>query len=302
MLRSGALSRRRRRPVLRAFAASLAFQAVGPASALAHHGYDWLDPRPFVLVGVVEDVYLGNPHGFLMVRAADGVWEVELSDPPAHERAGFGAESARVGDTVRAEGHRGLDPREPRMRGDKLTVNGATYDIFPASVFALAAVNPTGITRWLLALQNWSVAERIRASLWLYPIVNATHILGIALLIGAIMPLDLRLLGLFGRRGLGELAGALVPVSAVGLVVAVGAGFLLFTVKPLEYAENPAFLTKIALVALGTANAAAVRTTGAWRLAVTGGSVKPWLKAAAALSALVWVAALLSGRLIAFLD
>jgi hypothetical protein len=72
-------------------------------------------------------------------------------------------------------------------------------------------------------------------------------------------------------------------------------------VQPLEYAGNPAFLTKISLVALGTANALAIRFSSAWRLALATGEATPGLKFGAAASLCVWIAALLAGRWIAFL-
>ena len=40
-------------------------------------------------------------------------------------------------------------------------------------------------------------AQALKASFWAYPLVNAGHILGLALFIGAIVPLDLRILGAF---------------------------------------------------------------------------------------------------------
>lgn len=45
------------------------------------------------------------------------------------------------------------------------------------------------------ALDRTALSQTLRASLWLYPLVNTGHVLGIALLFGGIAPLDLRLLG-----------------------------------------------------------------------------------------------------------
>src|SRR3546814_13778308 len=47
----------------------------------------------------------------------------------------------------------------------------------------------------LAALQNLEPVAALRASRWVYPLVNTAHIAGIALLFGAIAPLDLRLPG-----------------------------------------------------------------------------------------------------------
>lgn len=48
--------------------------------------------------------------------------------------------------------------------------------------------------QWLAALEATELARALRDSVWIYPLVNAGHILGVALLVGSIVPLDLRLL------------------------------------------------------------------------------------------------------------
>jgi hypothetical protein len=157
------------------------------------------------------------------------------------------------------------------------------------------------LTDWLQALHDWPVAALIRRSLYIYPIVNATHIFSLALLIGGILPADLRMLGLFRAIPAGSFVRLMTAFSASGVALAIASGFLLFSVQPLEYVYNPAFLTKISLVALGTANALIVRFSGAWRLAIETGAVSTGLKLAALLSMAIWISALLAGRWIAFL-
>jgi hypothetical protein len=155
---------------------------------------------------------------------------------------------------------------------------------------------------WLEALHHWNVAVFLRRSLFVYPLVNAAHILGIALLVGAIVPVDLRVLGLAAAPPLGQTARALARFAAFGLALAAPTGFLLFSVQPLEYAANSAFLAKLTLVALGTANALALRASRAWRVAEIDGEISQGLKAGAAFSIVVWIAAVFAGRAIAFLE
>ena len=50
---------------------------------------------------------------------------------------------------------------------------------------------------WLGGLEATALARALRDSVWTYPMINAGHILGVALLVGAIVPLDLRLLGVW---------------------------------------------------------------------------------------------------------
>ena len=48
-----------------------------------------------------------------------------------------------------------------------------------------------------VVLEQGALAQALAGSVWWYPLINAGHILGIALLVGGIIPLDLRLLGLW---------------------------------------------------------------------------------------------------------
>lgn len=154
----------------------------------------------------------------------------------------------------------------------------------------------------LQALSEWPVAALLRQSAILYPVVNAAHIMAIGLLFGAIVTLDLRLLGLFRRQGLSALARPLQLMAATGLALAALTGFLLFSVRPSAYAENPAFLAKLGLIALALLNLLALRGNRHWRLALADGAVHGSVRAAAAVSLLSWVAVVLAGRWIGFLQ
>ena len=88
------------------------------------------------------------------------------------------------------------------------------------------------------AIEATGIAQFLRASRWGYAFVNGAHILGIALLIGAIVPLQLRFLGLWQTVGRVALARVLVPVAAGGLALAVTAGGLLFAVRAREDASS----------------------------------------------------------------
>lgn len=158
------------------------------------------------------------------------------------------------------------------------------------------------MTGLLAAVEAWPLAETLRRSLVLYPLVNAAHILGLALLVGGIVPLDLRVLGLFRDLPIAPLARLLPLMAAAGLVVAIVAGALLFIVRPLDYAGNPAFLTKLALVGAGTANAVLQQSSRGWREVVRGGRPSAGVRARALASLAIWPAALVAGRMIGYLD
>ncbi|WP_018239077.1 DUF6644 family protein [Ensifer sp. BR816] len=144
-------------------------------------------------------------------------------------------------------------------------------------------------------------ALAIRRSATLYIFVNAAHILSFGILIGAILPLDLRLIGFFRKVPVAVVGPYLSHAAAVGVALTIVTGFGLFSVNPLEYAENPAFLTKVTLLALGVTNAALLHLTPQWRAAVKGGPISLRVRLSALLSIMVWTGAVVAGRWIGFL-
>jgi len=134
----------------------------------------------------------------------------------------------------------------------------------------------------------WPGAVLLQRSGTAYLFVNATHILGIGLLLGAILPLDLRLLGLFRGVPLAVVMPFLIRIAATGLAIAITAGLWLFSVKPAEYIANEAFLWKMALLVLALANIILQH-----RLAQPS-------RVLAASSIVLWLSVLIAGRWIGF--
>jgi len=154
------------------------------------------------------------------------------------------------------------------------------------------------LLEWLAAT---TLAVELRRSATLYMFVNAAHILAIGLLVGAILPLDLRLAGFFGKVPVEVVAPFLSRSAGIGLALALLTGFCLFSVRPGEYAANPAFLAKLGLIAFGILNVLLVHAGPGWRAAMTIGIVRPAMRFSAALSAMIWIAAVVAGRWIGFL-
>ncbi|MDX1656059.1 MAG: hypothetical protein R3310_12680, partial [Candidatus Competibacteraceae bacterium] len=131
----------------------------------------------------------------------------------------------------------------------------------------------------------------------------AGHILGVALLLGAILPLDLRLLGLWPSVPVAHLARVLVPMAAMGLALALVSGGLLFSVDPRQYAALNLFRFKLLVILAGGLNLLLVHRNRAWRAAIT--SPTPTvpdrrLQLGGLLSACLWLTALLCGRLLGY--
>ena len=92
------------------------------------------------------------------------------------------------------------------------------------------------------------------SSLWTYPVVNLTHILGIASLFGATLIIDLRLLGVWRRVPLASLTESAVPVATAGFFVAATTGAGLLATKATEYDGNLFLAMKFTAIALGLIN------------------------------------------------
>nr|WP_206022706.1 hypothetical protein [Halomonas bachuensis] len=148
---------------------------------------------------------------------------------------------------------------------------------------------------------NWladtALAEWVRLSRWGYAAINALHILGIALLLGAIVALDLRLLGWRRQVPLRELGRLLQPVAAAGLGLAMLAGALLFLADPRGYAAMPLFLFKLTLIALAITNALLLNLGPG-----LANATPRRLRLAGMLSLLLWPAVVLVGRFLAFVE
>ena len=132
---------------------------------------------------------------------------------------------------------------------------------------------------------------------WTYALVNLAHILGIGALFGAVLIIDLRLLGAWRRTPLAPLAEVAAPVAAAGFVLAAVSGIGLLASNATEYVGNPFLLVKFPAIAVGVVNVLVLRRSAAWhargaadltrsqqrRLTIMGGvSLASWLTAIAA--------------------
>lgn len=152
------------------------------------------------------------------------------------------------------------------------------------------------------ALQDTELSRLLRSSGWIYPLVNTGHVVGIALLFGAIAPLDLRLLGCWKGTPLDHLARTLIPVAIAGLVLAMSTGSLLFATRPLDYVVEPLFGIKMSLLCAAVFNALWLRRSPHWWLSGVAAGAPPRLawRFAAILSIALWLGVITAGRLIGY--
>jgi len=130
----------------------------------------------------------------------------------------------------------------------------------------------------------------VRDSIWLFPVIEAVHLVALCLIGGAILLVDLRLLGvgMTGQR-IGDLARHVRPWLVAGLVVMLGTGVLLFLSEAIKCFYNTAFWVKMTTLPVALIFTFAVReraldgleTSTRSRL-IGVGSIALWLTVAAA--------------------
>ena len=147
------------------------------------------------------------------------------------------------------------------------------------------------------AVEGTALAQALRSSRWAYAGVNAAHILAIALLVGAVIPLNLRLLGVWRGVSREAVARVLAPVAASGLALALLTGPLLFSVRAREYSAVGFLQAKLVLIAVGVLSALALCRAHGLLLK---DAPRARLAGHAVLSTVCWLGALVCGRLIAF--
>ena len=144
------------------------------------------------------------------------------------------------------------------------------------------------------------IGALMRDSLWLYPLTNLLHLLGLVLLVGGIGLLDLRLVG-FGRAlPIRALSRLLTPVAVAGLVLMLGTGALLFSADAGPLAGADVFQLKVLVIAAALVNAIAFRLLWTRSLSAWDGAPPLLGRIQAAGSILLWLLAGSLGRLIAY--
>lgn len=150
----------------------------------------------------------------------------------------------------------------------------------------------------LAALEASGPAAWARGARWGYFALNGTHILGVALLVGAMVPLNLLRLGWVGDAIAPERAARLlVPFASAGLVLLLLTGAVMFASRAGEYAALPAFQVKMALVAVGILGAGALNLRYGFALQRAGPASR---RRHALWSLILWPIVLYLGRAIAF--
>lgn len=157
---------------------------------------------------------------------------------------------------------------------------------------------------FMARLQASALGHAMRESgVWTYGIVNLVHILGVASLFGAVLILDLRLLGLWDNITLPAVSKPTVRVAATGFVIAVVSGACLLATKATEYVDNPFLYIKLSAIGLALLNVAGLSCLPAWkqhRNRDLSSRERAMLAMFGGISLVCWLTAISAGRMIGY--
>jgi len=153
----------------------------------------------------------------------------------------------------------------------------------------------------MLAFFTWcegsAIGEAIRASLWLFPAIEAIHLLALAVIGGAVLLLNLRLLGLALRdQPLSQLWRDTRPWLLGSLFTMLASGLLLFTSEAVKLYYHEAFWVKMTSLLL----AMIFTFTVVRRVALMDRKSLAWNRATAVVSLVLWSLVGIGGRWIGF--
>lgn len=129
---------------------------------------------------------------------------------------------------------------------------------------------------------------------WAYPLLEVVHILGIALLLGSLVLLELRVWGWARELPLRTLAGLALRVTLLGFALAAASGSLMLASQWSELQGNRALITKMVLLALAGVNAIVFHVRGG----LDKGDRTARLQTVLSLG--LWVLVVVCGRFIAY--
>jgi hypothetical protein len=139
----------------------------------------------------------------------------------------------------------------------------------------------------------------VRATHWMFAMGESLHFAGLCILLGALLFVDLRLLGFYKSIPVKSVL-AVLPWAVVGFLINACTGWLFFTSNPGLYWDNGAFRLKMVLIMIAGINALIFTVVEHRQVAVIGpgGDTPVFTKTTAALSLILWFCVLLIGRLL----
>jgi hypothetical protein len=152
------------------------------------------------------------------------------------------------------------------------------------------------------AIAQWALDVGIARFMfwkWGWPIAEIVHFFGLCLLFGTVALFDLRMLGVARGIRMQDLH-RMVPFGVAGFALSITTGFMFVVTMPDQYVHNPAFVSKMSLLALAGINMVMFYAT-TWRAVRSAGpDAMPPLRARifGAVSLVCWLGVIACGRVI----
>ena len=156
---------------------------------------------------------------------------------------------------------------------------------------------------WCQWLQDTSWATALRESGYAYPLIEGSHVLGLALSVGTVMWFDLRLIGVTMRRdSVTSVFAQVRPWMMAGFAIMFTTGALLFSARATDAYESTYFRIKAGLLVLGALNVVLFHSTIDRQRAQWDTAERPPLRArmAGILSLILWFGIIAAGRIMAY--
>ena len=155
----------------------------------------------------------------------------------------------------------------------------------------------------LIFIYSNPLAQTIRENEFLFPWIEAIHVLAVTLVIGSIALVDLRLIGVRAlNRAISNISKELLPITWMAFLAAAITGAILFTSNALSYSQNFYFISKIILLGLAGINMMCFQF-------IIGKNLDSWnhyqqlpiaARIAGAISLTLWISIIFCGRWIGF--
>jgi len=152
-------------------------------------------------------------------------------------------------------------------------------------------------------LQDTPWGTGIRESVWVFPIIEGTHVLALALSVGVLVVIDLRLAGVLMRRQpVSQISNQLMPWSLAGFAIMFLTGALLFWSQAVKAYGSIFFRIKLALLLLAGINALVFELTLRRTVATWDNDETPPFRArlAGVLGIILWAGVIAAGRTMAY--
>jgi hypothetical protein len=156
----------------------------------------------------------------------------------------------------------------------------------------------------LQLLEDWSQSELVRwvaESDYGYPFILTLHAIGMALVVGIVLILNLRVLGFATKISISSLR-LFFKIAWLGLAINVMSGTLLFLANYTAFLHNVAFITKISLLIVGGAATGLLAKELNLSTMISAGIEIPSRKARviAGISIFLWLGAITAGRIVGY--